>query len=618
MKDRKKQRLFLAITLAFPLLFLLAVEGGLRLFWRGGAIPVFVRAPIRGDYLVANPQLARRWFAFESLPPAPIGEPFARRKPERAVRVFVLGESSTAGFPYPRNVTFSRLVRDVLRDGLPGDSVEVINLGIAATNSFAMVDIAGDVVAQQPDAVLIYAGHNEWYGALGVGSTESWASNPALVRAALRLQRLRIGMALRRLIIAARGRSAANAPDPGAVSLMETLARDKDMPFGGEAYHQGLTQFAGNLDHLIRRFRDAGIPVFIASLASNLRDQPPLNSRNNGAADSAYRDAQRALAARDTVRARTAFQSARDLDVVRFRAPTAFDSVIKAVAQRRGAAYVPVSESFAAASPGGIPGNNLFLEHVHPTAEGYALIARAFVDAMRGAGVPRALDTARVRPWAEYPRGRWLSSLDLRVGQLQQMALLQRWPFVAPDAQRDFRAEFVPTTMLDSAAFAVVRGAPWEVVKVQYAQELERRRQLDSAIVEYHGIARDAPLFETPKRLLGRALVAAGRHDEAEAPLRAAMAIQPTAEAAQALARVALRKRALGEGIQLLELALRMEPNRSELLYELALAKGLNNDVAGARAITMRLAQVAPNHPGLPDLIRALGGAAPTSPRRAR
>ena len=86
----------------------------------------------------------------------------------------------------------------------------------------------------------------------------------------------------------------------------------------------------------------------------------------------------------------------------------------------------------------------------------------------------------------------------------------------------------------------------------------------------------------------------------------------------QSLARVVLRKRALAEGIQWLELAMRLEPNRSDILYELALAQGMNKDVAGARAITMRIAQVAPNHPGLPELIRALGGAEPTSPRRAR
>ena len=618
MTSRKKQTLFLAITLAFPVLFLLAVEGALRLFWHGGAAPVFVRAPIRGDYLVANPQMARRWFAFETNPPAPISEPFARRKPARAFRVFVLGESSTAGFPYPRNVTFSRLIRDVLRDALPRDSVEVVNLGIAATNSFAMADITGDVKAQRPDAVLVYAGHNEWYGALGVGSTESWASSPSLVRATLILQRLRIGMALRKLIVAARRGSGAERPDSGAVSFMETLARDQNIPRDGDAYRRGVAQFAGNLDHIVGRLRGEGIPVFVASLASNLRDQPPLESPNNRSAVVVFDSARKSLARGDTGRARAYFSIARDEDVVRFRAPAAFDSVVKAVTQKHGGVYVPVSEAFAAASPGGIPGNNLFLEHVHPTAEGYALIARTFLDAMRAAGVPKNFDSTRVRPWADYERERWLSPFDVRIAELQKQALLQRWPFVAADSQRDFRSSYQPVTLRDSAAIAVVRGAPWEVVKVQYAQELEKRRQLDSAIVEYRGLERDAPLFETTHRLLGRTLVAAGRFDEAEAPLRRAMAILPTSDAAHALARVVLRRRALAEGIQLLEFALREEPNRADWIYELAVSKGMNQDIAGARAATVRLSQLAPNHPGLPDLVRALGGAAPTGPRRVR
>ena len=616
MTDKRKQRLFLAITLAFPLLFLLAVEGALRLFWQGGAYPLFVKAPLRGDYLIANPQVARRWFAFEARPPAPISEPFARLKPERAFRVFALGESSTAGFPYPRNVTFSRYVGDVLRDALPGDSVEVINLGIAATNSFAMLDIADEVIAQRPDAVLIYAGHNEWYGALGVGSTESLAANPAFVRATLRLQKWRIFMAIRRLIIWARTRGGRNAPPEGAVSLMETLARDKDMPLEGDAYRRGVAQFSGNMDALVGRFRRAGIAVYVGSLASNLRDQPPLRSANNRAADSAYALALQLHARGDTTGARREFLRARDLDVVRFRAPTAFDSVIRDVAARHGATYVPVAEAFAAASPGGLPGRDWFLEHVHPTDRGYALIGRTYAEAVRSATHQRSRDTSRTRSWADYDRGRALSGFDLQIGELQRRALVLRWPFVAADSQKDFRADYMPADLRDSAAFAVVRGAPWEVVKVQYAQELERRRQLDSAVAEYRGLARDAPMFETPHRLLGRSLVTAGRYAEAEAPLRRAMAILPTADAAHALARVVLRKRALAEGIQLLEFALRAEPNRADALYELALAKGLGNDVAGARAATLRLSQVAPNHPGLPDLVRALGGAAPTSPRR--
>lgn len=610
MSPRAKRAFFLAVTLTLPLLLLLVVEGALRIFWRGGSIPLFVRAPIAsGNYLVANPTVARRWFALEESPPTLIAEPFAARKPARAFRVFVLGESSTAGFPFPRNVTFARQLRDVLRDALPRDSVEVINLGIPATNSYAMLDLADEIVAQRPDAVLVYAGHNEWYGALGAGSAVTLSSRPALVRLVLALQRWRIVMAVRHAIVWVRRQRGGAATSSDVASFMETLARDREIALGGQLYRRGIAQFAGNLDRIVERLRGENVPVFLASPASNVRDQRPFASVANsapGGADSVFAGAARLLARGDTAAARGEFARARDLDVVRFRAPTAFDSVVRAISRRHGATYVPVAEKFARASPGGIPGQELFLEHVHPTTRGYSLIARAFFEALNASRV-RELDTTRVRTWAEYERDRWLTPLDTMIAMHRRNTLALRWPFVTAAGQRDYRATYRPRDYVDSLAFAVSRGESWELAKLSLAQHYERRGAIDSAIAEYRGLARDAPFFETPERLLGRALVLAGRMDEAEPHLRRALQIAPTAAAAHALALIVLRRREVPEGVRLLELAQRLEPDRPDVLYQLAVARGMAQDLNGARSVARRLAQVAPGHPGLPGLLKALG-----------
>ncbi|MHB1223805.1 MAG: SGNH/GDSL hydrolase family protein, partial [Gemmatimonadaceae bacterium] len=282
--SRARYVAFLAITLLLPAMLLLAVEGGLRLLRPDGGLPLFVGAPgTDGRYLRANPLVARRYFAGESLPPRPSSELFAADRPERAFRVFVLGESAAAGFPYPANGSFSRLLRDVLRDALPGDSVEVVNLAIAATNSYTMQDLAAEVAAARPDLVLVYAGHNEYYGALGVGSAEGGGvARPALVRGYLRLLRLRTFLALRDGVarLASDGVGGAAGSDSVA-SLMELLARDQQIPFDGDRYHAGLTQFDGNVERLVRRLRAAGVPVFLASVASNERDLPPLAAPAN-------------------------------------------------------------------------------------------------------------------------------------------------------------------------------------------------------------------------------------------------------------------------------------------------------------------------------------------------
>ena len=193
-----KMRVFLAITLAFPFILLLSLELGLRAGKYGGDMSAFEVPPIlNGLYKIPGENVGKRYFPQERFPPSPPGDPFLINKPAHSMRIFVLGESSAAGFPYPSNGTFARVLRDALSDVLTGDTVEVINMGMAATNSYTIANLAGDIVEQKPDAVIIYGGHNEYYGALGAGSTESLGSYPSFVRLYLNLQRFRTFLLLR-------------------------------------------------------------------------------------------------------------------------------------------------------------------------------------------------------------------------------------------------------------------------------------------------------------------------------------------------------------------------------------------------------------------------------------
>jgi len=604
------------MTLLVPILVLAIVEGGLRLARPSGGLPLFVTVelPGDGDYLIANRAVGARWFAGLDNPPGPAAEPFAARKPDRGFRIFVLGESSAAGFPYPRNVTFSRLLGDVLRDVLPGDSIEVINLGIAATNSFAMLDQAKEVADQHPDAVLIYAGHNEYYGALGAASRFSVPGGDRVVRVYLRLLRLRTVLALQRAIAAVRNRAAPAEKDLDAASLMEMLARDREVPLQSERYDRGVRQFENNLEAIVGVFGKRGIPVLIASVASNLRDQPPFAAEANtrpGGANSVFEEARAALGRGDSTEAVRLFARARDLDVVRFRAPGQFNDVIRRVATRTGATYVPVAEALAAASPAGIPGSVMFLEHVHPSRLGYALMGRVFFDALRrtgGVGAGRSVDTTRLRAWPEYSRGMELTPFDERIAFHLTRTITSRWPFVPVERRVDYRGTYVPADFLDSLAFAVSRGGErWENAKIQLATEYERRRQFDSAAAEYAGLARDAPHFDEPLLLMARALAQAGRMVEAEATLRRAVAIRPSAPALRALGTRASQRREIPEAISLFQRSLALQPNQPDVLYQLALAYGLSRDLSNARSTALRLARVAPGYPGLSELLATLG-----------
>ena len=598
--------------LLLPFAVLGIAELVLRVVWPAGALPLFVPMSYAGrDALVTNPRVAHRWFSGVASPPGPIPEPFAAEKPAGTLRIFALGESTTAGFPYPHNGAFPRMLADALRDVLRSDSVEVVNLGIPATNSYALVDEADEIIAQHPDAVVIYAGHNEYYGALGVGSTQAvLASHPSLVRLYLRLGRSRLVRAmevgLARLRAAGSDDRQRNAP-----TFMEVLARDQQIALDGDTYRRGEAQFADNLGVLLRKFRDANVRVFIGSQASNLRDQHPFASpanRASGGADSAYFEARAALGRGDTAAARTLFVRARDLDVVRFRAPSAFEEIIRRAADRDGATYVPVAETFAREAEGGIPGADLFLEHVHPNERGATLLARAFFDAIASTGfLGRTTQESRLRPWAEYTRRMRLTPFDERIVLHAQRTVTSRWPFVPADSQIDYRRAYAPRDFVDTLALTVAAGAAWTPAKLRLAQWYEQHGFADSAAAELAGVVRDTPGFAEPWEMLGRALAAAGAGDSAAAAFARSLAIRPTASAATAAGALAVQRKDFPAAIAAFRQSLSLRPDDPAVLYQLSLCYALAHDARNALAVARRLQQVAPRYPGLAEWLRLLG-----------
>lgn len=590
-------------------------ELGLRAAHYGGDTPLF-EAPntLHGRYLIPARRVAARYFPRAKSPPSPSADAFLAQKPAHGLRIFVMGESAAAGFPYPANAAFSNVVRDALQDVLPTDTVEVVNLGIAATNSYTIADLTREVIAQRPDAILIYAGHNEYYGALGAGSAETLGAFPAFVRLYLKLQRLKTFLLLRNLVAicfaAVRGESS-SAIDPHP-SRMETVVRDQRITLGGTVYERGKRQFESNLLVALSSFRRAGVPVFIGSIPSNLRDLRPFGSLaapRESSATVAFDSARARLSRADTAGARNLFAHARDLDLIRFRAPGEFREIIQHVAQKTGAHYVPSEEAFASATPDGIPGKELFLEHVHPNADGYLLLGKTYFEALQRAGfVGRTADMARLASWGEYRRRMDLTPLDERIVYHTIRTITTRWPFVPLNAQQNYRGSYRPTDFTDSIAFDVSMGTmQWAQAKVAAGHRFERRGHADSAVEEYLGIMRREPQNEAPYRLAGAALVAVKEPARARLFLEKSYRIEPTAFTAYALGVIERQSGDPQRGVALLEQSLTLSPDNPAALYQLSLSYAVTRDLPRARATAARLAMVKPGYPGLVPLAAALG-----------
>jgi lysophospholipase L1-like esterase len=611
-----KAAVFMTITVLLPFILLGLLEIGLRLEHYGGDMSAFeTPSVLHGLYKVPGENVGKRYFPQEQYPPSPPGDPFLVDKPAHSMRLFVLGESSAAGFPYPPNGTFARVLKDALTDVLPKDTVEVINMGMAATNSFTIADLAGDIIDQKPDAILIYGGHNEYYGALGAGSTESLGSYPSFVRLYLKLQNIKTFLLLRNTVNSVMGsiRGGRSTKEIEAdASRMESVVSDQSIKLGDDTYKRGVAQYESNLRYAIGKFRRAGIPVFIGSTPSNLRDIAPFGpnaSPPDSTAAKEYAAARATLASGDSVAAATQFAKARDLDVIRFRAPGEFQPLVQKIAKETGATYVPAVEGFAAAAQYHIPGSDLFLEHVHPNQRGYVMLAQFFFDALRDAKfLGRPADLTRLASWDEYTRRMRLTPLDQLIAYHTIKTVTTRWPFVPVAKNQDYRGTYKPVDIIDSIAFNESRGGmPWAKAKMMAADIYAARGKTDSAVAEYDGLIRDEPGIEIAYRLAGRVLLLANQEARAKWYLEQAYTLQPSAATGFALGRIALKEKNLPSALALLQQTVQMSPNMAPALYELSLAYALSHDIDHARSVAIRLAQIAPSYPGLPQWMNTIG-----------
>ncbi len=584
---KQRNELSRARLLSFRLLFILlpivglaAAEGILR--WRGYGFSASVLRPVilDGQACLTNNNSFSRLFFPENL--AREFEPFIfpAVKPEGTVRVVVLGESAAQGTP-DGAYSFSRILSRMLESAYPGLRFEVINTGMTAINSHAILPIAEALSRHKPDAFVVYMGNNEVVGPYGAGTVFSgWTPHRGLIRAGLALRRYRLGQWLSSVL---------SKPDPklrgwgGMQMFVDHQVAADDPRLEGVYGH-----FAANLKDICKVGERTGAQVLLCTVGSNLRDCPPFASAHKTGlsegqlaewkrqfdagvqaeqkgqlveaaaayeaawgiddrhAETAFRLGRIAERQKDFTAADSWYRQARQLDTLRFRADDRNNAMVREHATAGGAnvSLVDTAEILEQASPNGLTGRELFYEHVHLTFAGNNVVARAILEGLggrlamlKGKGPGPILTEAQcaeslaLTPYDQYRIADEILNQNLAKPPFTGQAYHAEQMGELTKQIESMKAAKSPESLAAcSTAYqkAIVAHPVDGFLNWKYGRMLaEEVADYAAAERQYALVLSRFPLFHLAVTARGQMLAQLGRNDEAVAEFRRAIELQP-------------------------------------------------------------------------------------------
>jgi tetratricopeptide (TPR) repeat protein len=443
---------------AFWLLALLLVAGGLELGCRLIERVENAAARRKNPYVEAvNPVPAfeiveidgRKMVQRSGFHPlmVPQPKPFPLERPEGGLRVFVLGASAAAGWPYQLGDTnISALLERKLRTLHPGRAIEVINMAAGTYGSHRVKLILEEVVRYHPDILFLYNGNNEFLENLVFRPRTPPA--PWDRSAAARLSY--------------RVFSTLTTPlprfDVENYGFDDQLSNHLSFAFGqASQYRKDPRQFEMLLEHLrfnlesmVASAAEAKIPLFLLTCPVNLKDWTPNVSRHRRdldpsgkarwtalfregflavergdftravaplrgaiAIDDEYAEAHFYLAEAlrrtgDRSEAKAEYVRALQRDAFPFRELPEFQQVLREVAAQRGAPLVDIIPPLEAVAGDGIAGFDVLIDYVHLSERSQEIVAQEMLRALRARGLLPGVSAADLeRARIEIPRQFW-------------------------------------------------------------------------------------------------------------------------------------------------------------------------------------------------------------------
>lgn len=607
-RNKNTPKWFYLVLVLIPIVFIVLLEVLLRTINYGLDFKQFAAvSEYHSDKFYPNPDLPYKYFYNIKSAPSVLPDGFDIVKKENAFRVFVLGGSSAAGWPYVPNASFSRQLKRKLELYYPNNTIEVINCGISAINSYTLRDFVPGILKQKPDLILIYAGHNEYYGALGAGSSVSFGNSRFLVNTYLWLRDFRTVQFVQNTLSSVYGLFTDTATDENdkqdGETLMSRMIGESLITLNSDIFNAGISQFEGNLDDILSWFKEAGIPVIIGNLTCNLKDQKPLVSVKTDdlpAADEIYNEAQKKLTEGNLEKAKELFLYAKELDALRFRAPQKINDVIKNLADKYNDSFVNIDSVFKSHSPNGIVGYNLTVDHLHPNIDGYRLIGNEYFKMMQnknllpnGTNANLSESKADSILVADFP----FTKLDSTLAQMSIIILTGQYPFVPKGTPNYKMINYTEKDIVDSVAARVMnKEIKWESAHAFLSDYYYKKGEYAKCFREIEVVIAERPYFDIPYKDIISKLVDSGFLDEAKVFLTKLHKMKPDYFSYKWLGQILLKQNHNKEALSYLAEAVKFKEADSQTYYNLAGAYYLTGDINSAVSAAQKSVSLNPQN----------------------
>jgi tetratricopeptide (TPR) repeat protein len=626
MNSRRLWTFRLITFVAVPLLLLGILEAGLRLLAPGHSTDFTIETVIGGvSVRRENPEYSRQFFPAE-IAREPLVFSFPVEKAEGVYRIFILGGSAAQGDPEP-SYGFGRILERMLGHRYPDIRFEVINAALTAINSHVVYQIARELAPYRGDLFIIYLGNNEVVGPYGAGTVFAPLSpNLSFIRLAILSRSSHLVQGLTRALGLLQPERGGRKEWRGMEMFLDQQVRADDP--GMEKVYGHLR---ANLEDILGAIRRSGAEAIVSTVGTNLRDSAPFASQHRrpfsqqeevrwdelyrrGMAfaevdrfaeacarfleaekiDGSYADLQFLLGRCDEKtgdhrEAMRRYRLAQDLDTLRFRADSRINEIIRDVAADRngqGVFLVDAAREFEAASTDGIPGDDLFYEHVHMNFEGnYVLAKSLFRQIEKIVARDEALPLeggGRLLTLEECMRLLALTGFDRHRISKEVLQRLARPPFTnqldhademeeARRREEELRAFTTPDALLEATrryerALQENENDPW--LRHNFAMLLYAAGNFGAAAEQFEIFLRFLPHHRVARERFFAALIQTGRFEEAVDRCREALRTDPDFHAARYTLAFGLSRMGRdGEAIAVYRELLQLDPERAPEIH---------------------------------------------------